>query len=90
MIRGLSPYPAAWCELHNGEDTLMVKIYNARSIIEHHTDEPGSIKTSKREIKVAVQDGYVLLVELQLPGKKKMDAAALLNGFSFEGNAKMA
>lgn len=88
FIRGLSPYPAAWTLLMNGDDAAQkVKIYTTSMIKDNHTFEKGSIITSKKEIKVAVEFGFILVNELQLPGKKKMKALELLNGFQFKKEA---
>jgi len=88
-IRGLSPYPTAWSILDNINETLEIKIHKARKeiILQHHM--VGSLHFSKKEIKVAVKDGFIILDELQLPGKRKMSSTDLLNGFSFHQNAKM-
>lgn len=88
-IRGLNPFPSAWCYLRNGEDTLTVKIFAIEREIETHHLEDGSIKLSKNELRVAVPGGYIKIKELQLPGKRKMDVKSLLNGYNFEENAKM-
>lgn len=88
-IRGLSPYPAAWCTLENGTTALDVKIYAAQKEIEVHDMPIGHIITSKKELKVAVKNGYIVILKLKLPGKKLMEVSALLNGYTFEENAKM-
>ncbi len=88
-IRGLSPYPAAWCELHNGDTQLDVKIYDAKKEIAVHNTPTGHILTSKKVLKVAVKEGYISITKLKLPGKKLMDIVALLNGYEFKENAKM-
>jgi len=89
FIRGLSPYPVAWTTLINDEEELKMKIYEAEAVLEEHANEIGNISTTKKEIKVATKDGYLYIKELQLPGKRKMDAASLLNGFTFNQNAKV-
>lgn len=88
-IRGLSPYPASWTTLYNGDDKYAIKIYEVAKIVELHSHDIGSIISSKKEIKVAVKDGYILLKVIQLPGKRKMEISALLNGFKFEKEAKV-
>lgn len=88
-IRGLNPFPSAWCYLENGDDTLAVKLFNVEKEIEHHSKTIGSIEISKNELKVAVKGGYVVIREIQLPGKRKMDVKALLNGYQFSKDAKM-
>ncbi len=88
-IRGLSPYPAAWCILQNNEEALDIKIYAAEKEIEAHDFEIGKVITTKKEIKVSVKEGYLIVKEIKLPGKRKMDAKSLLNGYNFDENAKM-
>ena len=84
-IRGLSPYPTAWTEFKNlttGE-IVSCKIFRTEKIIEEHNLEIGKIIISKTELKIAVNGGYLNLIELQIAGKKRMDIVALLNGFDF-------
>ncbi len=88
-VRGLNPYPAAWCLLKNGEDELNVKIYQVEKLIENHKLNIGEIVTTKHDIKVAVNKGFIILKEIKLPGKRKMDVKSLLNGYTFETNVKM-
>ena len=89
FIRGLSPYPAAWTILYNNGKELKAKIYAATYEEEVHQDKPGTLKVSKKELKVAVADGYILIGEMQLPGKRKMEISALLNGYSFAEDSKL-
>jgi methionyl-tRNA formyltransferase len=89
LIRGLSPYPAAWCTLLNGNDTLDIKIYIADKEQILHNHAVGTIISSKKELKVAVSNGYIIIEELKLPGKRTMDVKSLLNGYTFEAEAKM-
>lgn len=89
LIRGLSPYPASWCFLKDKDEELSIKIYEAKLVPEAHSYETGKLIFSKKEIKVAVQDGFLQLLSLQLPGKKRMQVAELLNGISFSDNAKV-
>lgn len=75
-VRGLSPYPAAWISEMPANHPLAevlrgAKVYKAA--ITKHAEQKGHII-------VPCADGYIDLLELQLPGKKRMDAAALLNG----------
>ena len=88
-IRGLSPYPAAWCKLINGDDELDIKIYKVEKEFDSHSLEPGTIIASKKELKVAVTNGYIIIEEIKLPGKRAMDVKSLLNGYAFHENAKM-
>lgn len=88
-IRGLSPYPAAWSDLYNNDEESTLKIYEAEKIMETHQLETGTIISDKNSVKVAVSEGYLSLKLVQLPGKKKMEVKSLLNGYSFNTNAKM-
>jgi methionyl-tRNA formyltransferase len=88
LIRGLSPYPAAWSFFKDNGEEWNVKLYDAKVISETHTFEVGQIITTKKEIKVAVKDGFIQILSLQLPGKKKMQAHELLNGVTFSERAQ--
>ncbi len=88
-IRGLNPYPAAWSLLQNGDEELEVKIYGASIQIEDHDLEVGRIVSTKKTLQVAVKNGYILISEIKLPGKRKMDSQSLLNGYQFLPEAKM-
>ncbi len=88
LIRGLSPYPAAWSYFVDQENEWNVKIYQATFQIEQHQFEIGQIICTKKEIKIAVKDGFVQILNLQFPGKKRMNTAEFLNGVSFSEVAK--
>ena len=86
FIRGLSPYPTAWTTMYNGEDELFLKIYAAKMDMEPHQLKVGSIVATKNELKVAVKGGYINLLEIQLPGKRKMTTKEVLNGLKLAEN----
>lgn len=86
QIRGLSPYPTAWTWVKDNEAEHNVKIYEANFTTENHTFETGSWITTKKEIKVAVNDGFINILSLQFPGKKRMKTHELLNGIQFSEN----
>jgi len=89
FIRGLSPYPVAWSILENDGEEMKVKIYKAAIETESHTNGVGEIFTTKKKMRVAIKGGYLDIKEIQLPGKRKMEVSALLNGYSFNTNAKL-
>lgn len=89
LIRGLSPYPASWCYLKDQNEELNIKIYEAKLILESHSYETGKLISSKKEIKIAIKEGFIQLLSLQFPGKKRMLASELLNGVSFSEVAKV-
>lgn len=75
-VRGLSPYPAAWIDNmptnHPLAEVLKgAKVY--RVSISQNAEQKGHIL-------IPCADGYIDIIELQLPGKKRMNASALLNG----------
>lgn len=90
LVRGLSPYPAAWCEWVSPEgNRLGVKIFRTTPLPTSHSFEPGSVHTDgKSRIDIACADGYVRIEELQLAGKKRMAAADLLRGFHLDDHFK--
>ncbi|KXN99980.1 methionyl-tRNA formyltransferase [Aequorivita aquimaris] len=90
FIRGLSPYPVAWTILHNNNEESKTKIYSANFERSEQNLKPGSILISKKELKVACADGFIIINEIQLPGKRKMDVSSLLNGYSFDEDSKLS
>ena len=87
FVRGMSPYPAAWCEFVDAEGHVTaVKVYSVAKEYAAHGKEVATVVTdNKNYIKVAVDGGYILLADVQLAGKKRMPVADLLRGFSIEG-----
>lgn len=89
LIRGLNPYPAAWCYLEDASEEVKVKIFDIQKLKQEHHLPNGTVTVNEDTIKVAAMDGYIIIDEIQLPGKRKMEAKALLNGFNFAPDAKM-
>lgn len=87
LIRGLSPYPAAWTYIKDGEQEWNVKIYLASFEEKAHSETIGKITTTKKEIFIATKDGLLKIESLQFPGKKRMLAHELLNGVKLSENA---
>ncbi len=87
QIRGLCPYPAAWTYIKDGENEWNVKIYDTTFIEEKHTYSIGKIISGKKEMKIAVANGFIQIDSLQFPGKKKMQIHELLNGTSIGADA---
>jgi methionyl-tRNA formyltransferase len=88
-IRGLNPYPAAWTTIKNGDEEITAKIYGIDKEESIHDFKVGTIITSKKELKVAVKDGYLIINQIKLSGKKLLDIPSLLNGFTFQKDAIM-
>jgi len=87
LVRGLSPYPAAWCFIKDNDQEWAVKVYTTQFIEAAHDKEIGAIVGDKKSIKVAVAGGFINILSLQMPGKKKLSAKELLNGMTFTDNA---
>lgn len=87
FVRGMSPYPAAWCELADeAGNTVALKVYEVAKEACAHEKECGTlVSDGKSFIKVAVDGGYISLLSVQLAGKKRMPVADLLRGFSVAG-----
>jgi len=78
FIRGLSPYPAAWTTL----DDLKLKVLRTTKLIENHNLAPSTFFTdNKHFLKIATNDGFVEVHELQLAGRKRMKTKDFLNGY---------
>lgn len=78
LIRGLSPYPAAFTYLND----KVLKIYKAKKEMHAAPKIPGTIDTdNKTYLKFAGADGYIYITELQLEGKKKMTVEEFLRGY---------
>ena len=57
--------------------------------LEKHSFEIGKVHIDDKKIKIAHKEGMLIVGELQLPNKKRMQAQALLNGFTFENGAEV-
>ena len=84
LVRGLSPYPAAFTYLEKeaGQKTLC-KIFVSHFEPSSHIHREGIIiSVGKKEMKVAVSDGYIHILSLQQEGKRRMSTGEFLLGTS--------
>ena len=93
LIRGLSPYPAAFTELVKDDKTIQMKIFAAAKVtgddyaamLEQNgldSAAPGTVLSDgKTYLAVATSDGAVSITELQISGKKRMAVKDFLIGF---------
>jgi methionyl-tRNA formyltransferase len=88
-IRGLNPYPTAWCYLRHNEQQLKLKIYDVALETTEHVLPFGSIIHTKKSLKAACKGGFLIIEELQLAGKKRMSAQSFLNGIKLDESAKL-
>jgi methionyl-tRNA formyltransferase len=81
LIRGLSPFPGALTKL----DDKIFKIFAAQKEISSHQISAGSVLTdNKTYLKFACADGYLHILDLQLEGKKRMQVADFLRGYTLK------
>lgn len=83
FVRGLSPYPAAWTELCMADGSRQVlKIYETEKIFTSHQMKVGDIRTDKKtNFQIAVKDGFLNVLTLQLAGKKRLSVGEFLRGY---------
>ncbi|HTJ12735.1 MAG TPA: methionyl-tRNA formyltransferase [Dinghuibacter sp.] len=79
QIRGLSPYPTAFTQM----EMRLVKIFEAEMEIVSPSKlpDPGSYMTNGKFLKFTAIDGYIVVKDLQLDGKKRMKVDEFLRGF---------
>lgn len=77
LIRGLSPYPAAFTHF----DNKILKVYESTFEATNHQEPIGKMMSdNKTFLKIACQDGYIHLLQIQLEGKKRMKVDEFLRG----------
>ena len=78
LIRGLSPYPAAYFSFKN----RVIKIYKSE-VIERSDLKPSQIEQTKKELIIGCRKNALKIHQLQLEGKKRMTTEEFLRGFTF-------
>ena len=88
LVRGLNPWPSAYCFLGD----KMLKIWEA-DVAEAAEDECPDLEcgavvmVGKSDFTVKTGEGFLKILSVQLEGKKRMDTAAFLRGYSLEQGA---
>lgn len=83
FVRGMSPYPGAWMQIQlpGMTDEIMLKVFETEKQITQTTEIPGKIIVENGKIlKIALVNGYLILKQIQAPGKKRMSAEDWLRG----------
>lgn len=89
LVRGLSPRPAAWCEMSRGGETTVVKIFDAAAETCDCSPAAGTVLSDGRTyLKVACAGGCVAVREIQSAGKRRMDVRQWLCGVKDIGESK--
>lgn len=86
FVRGLSPYPAAWCKiiLPSGEE-IAAKVFETEICNEDCTEKVGTIETDRKKyLKVTVKGGKIAIKSIQIPGKKRLVIDEFLRGFKID------
>lgn len=84
FVRGLSPYPAATATMNDSNgNPVSMKLFATEYERNVSTDAVGSIIADKKNgLKIAVKDGFVRILSLQISGKKKITADEFLRGYN--------
>jgi methionyl-tRNA formyltransferase len=81
LVRGLSPYPAAFTEMKAPDSPLLLKIFGATPETTPHQLPPGTVETDRKSyLKVACGEGFLVIHDLQLQGKKRMPVKDFMAG----------
>lgn len=81
-VRALSPYPTAWFDLEDSKNTIKV-FETSYEIVEHNYQTGKIISDNKSQLKISAKDGFLIIHELQISGKKRMKTKDFLNGYKF-------
>ncbi|MEC4749501.1 methionyl-tRNA formyltransferase [Methylomicrobium sp. Wu6] len=81
QVRGLNPWPVAQT-LYHGE---ALRIWRAQALPESATAEPGRVNCAHKQMDVTTGNGRLRLLEVQLPGGKRIPAQAFLNAHDIDG-----
>lgn len=91
LIRGLSPYPTAYTEyIDKNNQAVSIKLFITEVETTSVNSNPGTVSSDgKTFMKVACNDGYINIKELQMAGKKRMTIEEFLRGFKIEEGFKL-
>ena len=78
-IRGLSPYPSAWCDFLNNKTIKILK--SEIELFKHNLKIGQILSDNKTYLKFAAKNGFIKVLELQLEGKRKVSIQEFLRGY---------
>jgi methionyl-tRNA formyltransferase len=82
LVRGLSPYPAAFTEIKGQDSHSLLKVFSTTPEITPHNLQPGAIESDRKSyLKVACSDGFLYIHDIQSAGKKRLPVKDFLAGF---------
>ena len=83
LVRGVNPWPSAYTTY---EDKTM-KVWKTKVLNETSEKAPGTIlKVDKDGIRVATKDNVLLIEEIQMPNKKRVEVCEYIKGNKIEEN----
>ncbi len=80
FIRGMAPFPGAFMEVFDGEETAKWKVFSF-TISDQPSNSAGMIKQVDDKLMVSCEDFWLILDQIQAPGKKRMNTEDFLRGF---------
>jgi methionyl-tRNA formyltransferase len=89
-VRGLSPFPGAWCHLVIDEKPPVHFKVLRTAMNEHRNGTEGSVRIDGGRMFVQCGSGQVELLEVQPEGKRRMPVGELLRGLRYEHSLRMA
>lgn len=89
FVRGLSPYPSAWTEIHEENKITRLKIFRVEIEAIKHTFPPHQLVVDKQQFLITHPEGFIHLMEVQLPNKRRMRVHDLRNGWQCSPQAKV-
>jgi len=84
FIRGLNPYPGAWCYLVKNEKEISAKIFDVETEHHKHDYSIGEIFFDKNGFKIAVKYGFIIVKKFRLEGKKILNSDEFVRGFNLK------
>ena len=81
LVRGVNPWPSAYTMYMDKK----MKVWKTKVLNEKSSKEPGTIlKVDQEGIKVATKDNVILISEIQMPNKKRMEVKEFIKGNTLE------
>lgn len=82
-IRGLSPYPTAFTHIIKDDSKKSIKLFKVKYVVDNKENQ-NKIKVEEKNIFFGTADGWIIIDELQIEGKKRMTSQQFLQGFNIE------
>lgn len=89
LIRGMSPYPAAWTTISTQNDDKMLKIFSSEIEKTEHDYKAKTVFKANNKLGVAHPEGIIWLNEVQIEGKRRMKSLDFMNGYTLDESSQM-